>query len=82
MGSSFVAMSNLKSKSNISGLDKFTDHNINVDNIIKRQRGNDMEMKRHGNSLSLLHIEHGKTLGRMETKLVEKLDRATRATNF
>ena len=32
--------------------------------------------------MSLQHIEHGKALARQETKLVEKLDRSTMATNF
>jgi hypothetical protein len=39
-------------------------------------------MKRHTNTLSLKHIEHGKFLGRAETVMVEKFDRATKATNF
>ena len=32
--------------------------------------------------MALQHIEHGKALARQETKLVEKLDRSTMATNF
>jgi len=39
-------------------------------------------MRRHENTMALQHIEHGKALARQETKLVEKLDRSTMATNF
>ena len=63
-------------------MDKYKDLDISVSNIIRAQRGSTLEMKRHGNSLSLQHIEHGKALARQETNLIEKLDRSTMATNF
>ena len=85
MGSNYVMMSNLKSrsrKSTASVMDKYRDVDTSVDGILRAQRGSTLEMRRHENTLSLQHIEHGKALGRMETSLVEKLDRATMATNF
>ena len=86
MGSNFTVMSNLKSKFTKSNahfdLDKYTNLNHKVNGILLNQRDSSLEMNRHANTLSLQHIEHGKFLGRAETVMVEKLDRATKATNF
>jgi len=85
MGSNYIIMSNYRNKSRkttASVMDKYKDLDMNVNEVLRAQRGNTLEMKRHENTLSLQHIEHGKALARMETRLVEKQDRATLATNF